>query len=181
MAQLASMPNMALNRSAVTMQFYFSAFRPRPVSFALGFQSMRTIRIFLQFIFGLLSAALVICFPDNDSASSLIMLSVFALIILVLGPCWPSQENLDHWTNKWKFQLPTDNPQVAIYVANYLGTALCLYKAWDSYANPTKELWRYEKTAFAIAGINGVITFWLFLAFACLAYGMAAHGKSKKA
>jgi len=30
-------PNLALNRSAVTMRFYFSASRaPRPVSFALG-------------------------------------------------------------------------------------------------------------------------------------------------
>ncbi len=141
---------------------------------------MRAIRILLQLVFGLLSVAVVICLPDNDFSSSVAMLSIFALIIVVLGPCWPSQENIDRWTEKWKFQLPTDNQQVAVYVANYLGAALCLYKAWGTYTNPTKELWRYEKTPFAIAGINGVIAFWVLLAFACLAYGIATHAKSKK-
>jgi hypothetical protein len=90
------------------------------------------------------------------------------------------QKNIGHWAEKWKYQLPTDNPQVAIYVANYLGGALCFYKAWGTYTNPTTELWRYEKTAFAIAGINGGIAFWVLLAFACLAYGIATHAKSKK-
>ncbi|MBK8744246.1 hypothetical protein [Propionivibrio sp.] len=139
---------------------------------------MRAIRILLQLVFGLLSTAVVICLPDNDFSSSVAMLLVLALIIIVLGPCWPNQENIDRWTEKWNFQLPTDNPKVAIYVANYLGTALCLYRAWHVYTDPTKELWRYEKTAFSIAGINGVIAFWVFLAFACLAHGMATHAKS---
>jgi hypothetical protein len=49
------------------------------------------------------------------------------------------------------------------------------------YTNPTQELWRYEKTAYAIAGIKGVIIFWLLLAVSCLVYEMVAHEKSKKA
>jgi energy-coupling factor transporter transmembrane protein EcfT len=141
---------------------------------------MYAIRILLQIVFGLLSAVVVICLPDNDLSSSVVMLLVFALIIVLLGPCWPNQENIDRWAEKWKFQLPTDNLQVAIYVANNLGAAFCLYRVWDTYTNPTKELWRYEVTAFAIAGINGVIAFWVLLAFGCLAYGMATHAKSKK-
>ncbi|MFO1345586.1 MAG: hypothetical protein U1E85_04735 [Rhodocyclaceae bacterium] len=141
---------------------------------------MRAIRILLQIVFGLLSAVVLICLPDNDFSSSVTMLLVFALIIVFLGPCWPNQENINRWTEKWKFQLPTDNPQVAIYVANYLGAAFCLYRAWDAYANPTKELWRYEATSFAIAGINGVIAFWVLLAFGCIAYGLATHAKSER-
>jgi hypothetical protein len=147
---------------------------------SLGFKNMSAIRILLQLIFALLSAVVVICLPDNNFSSSVAMLAVFALIIVVLGPCWPSQENIARWSKILKFTLPTNNPQVAIYVANYLCTAFCLYKAWDTFTNPTKELWRHEKTAFAIAGISGVIAFWVLLALACLAYGMATHAKSKK-
>lgn len=142
---------------------------------------MRAIRILLQFILGLFSAAVVITFSKNDPTSSLVMLSIFVLTILVLGPFWPSQENIARWTKEWKFQLPTDDPKVAIYVANLLGAAYGFYKAWDTYENPTRELWRYERTAFAVSGIKGVIAFWLLLAFACLIYVLVTHGKSKKA
>jgi len=96
-----------------------------------------------------------------------------------LGPWWPNQENIERWTQKWKLELPTDNPQVARYVVNFLFAAYGFYKAWETYENPTKTLWRFERTAYTIAGINGVIAFWLFLAIACLAYGTAAYGKTK--
>ncbi len=142
---------------------------------------MRAIRILLQFILGLFSAAVVISFSKNDPTSSLVMLSIFVLTILVLGPFWPSQENIARWTKKWKFQLSTDAQKVVIYVVNLLGAAYGFYKAWDIYENPTRELGRYERTAFAVSGINGVIAFWLLLAFACLIYGLVIHGKSKKA
>lgn len=141
---------------------------------------MRAIRILLQFILGLFSAAVVITISDNDLTSSLVMLSIFVLTILVLGPFWPSQENIERWSKKWRFQLPTDDPKVAIYAVNFLGAAYGFYKAWDTHENPTRELGRYESTALAVFGINGVIAFWLFLAFACLIYGLVTHSKSKK-
>lgn len=145
---------------------------------------MRALRIILQIIFGLLSAVIVLVFlraPGADYRSNLTMLAVFILFIVVLGPCWPSQENIDRWSEKGSFRLPTDNPDVAKYVGNYLISAYCFYHAWDVYTSPTGELWRYEKTAFAIAGSNGVVAFWIFLAFACLVYGVAAHAKSRRA
>ena len=46
---------------------------------------MRAIRILLQIVFGLLSAVVLICLPDNDFSSSVTMLLVFALIIVFLG------------------------------------------------------------------------------------------------
>jgi hypothetical protein len=147
---------------------------------------MRIIRLLLQLIFGLLSAVIVLIFlakPNPNYVSDLSMLAFLILIIIVLGPCWPSQENLDRWSEKWKFDLPTDNPQAALYVFNVLGAIYGFYKAWNAYAIPiqAKDLWRIEKTAFTVAGVNGVIAFWLLLALACLLYGVAAYVKSRKA
>jgi len=140
---------------------------------------MRVLRILLQIIFVLISLITIfLSRPLNgDYASTLVMLAIFVIIILILGPFWPSQENIDRWMKKWKFNLTTDDKQVAIYVANYLGSIFSFYHAWDTYVNPTNELWRHERTAFAVAGINGVIAFWIILGFACLAYGIATHSK----
>lgn len=143
---------------------------------------MHAFRIVLQIIFGLLSALIIFVFmraPNANYTSNLSMLAFIVLIILLLGPWWPNQENIERWTHKWKLQLPTDNPQVASYVVNFLCAAYGFYKAWETYEKPTKTLWRLEKTAYSIAGIHGVIAFWLFLAIACLAYGMIAYGKTK--
>ncbi len=145
---------------------------------------MRSIRILLQVVFGLLSVLVIFVSlraPSADYASNLGMLALFVLTFLVLGPWWPSHEHIDHWSQKWRLHLPTDDPQVAIYVANFLGAAYSLYKAWDRHTNPAMELWRFERTAYAIAGTNGVVAFWVFLALACLAYGMGVYAKARKA
>ena len=117
---------------------------------------------FYRLFFGLLSAVVLICLPDNDFSSSVTMLLVFALIIVFLGPCYKPREHqpLDR---KWKFQLPTDNPQVAIYVANYLGAAFVSTER-DAYATNQGTV-ALRSNLFAIAGINGVIAFWVLLAF----------------
>lgn len=145
---------------------------------------MRALRIILQLIFGLLSTMIIFIFlrdPGGDYASNLSMLVLFILIILVLGPWWPSQDNISRWAQNSKLRLPTDDPEVAIYVVNFLGAAYSLYKAWDIYINPVKDLWGFEKTAFAIAGTNGVIASWLILAFGCLSYGVSTYVRAKKA
>lgn len=145
---------------------------------------MRTFRILLQAIFGLLSALVVLVFlraPNADYVSNLGMLAFFVLAILVLGPWWPSRENIEHWSRNSKLQLPTDDPQVAIYIANFLGAASCLYRAWERYINPATELWRFEKTAYALAGPYGVIAAWVFLALACFAYGMSVYAETRNA
>ena len=144
---------------------------------------MRTLRILLQIIFGLLSASIIFVLlkkPGAGLTSDLTMLSIFILFVVILGPCWPSQESIDRWGKRLNFRLPTDNPDVAKYIANYVASAYCFYHAWGVFNNPTRDLWRYEKAAFAIAGAKGVIAFWILLAFVCLIYGAAAHAKSKQ-
>jgi len=118
--------------------------------------------------------------PDADFITDLSMLALFILIILTLGPWWPSQENIERWGENSKLNLPTDNPQVAICVINYLWSAFAFYKVWHTYTEPTKEFYKYERTVFAIAGTNGVIVFWLLLAFVALRYGMVAYRKVRK-
>ena len=141
---------------------------------------MRAIRIILQLIFGLLSAMIIFVFmqvPNADNNSNIAMLVFFILIVFVLGPLWPSQENTERWIEKVQF--PTDDIEVAKYVANFLGAAYGFYHVWEIYTNPTKELWRLEKTAFSIAGTNGVIIFWLVLSFACLFSGIKYYVKAR--
>jgi len=145
---------------------------------------MLLIRRGLQIIFGFVLAAVLYSWwksPNPNLEAAIGLSSTSLLIILILGPWWPSQENVDRLTQKSKLRLPTDNPQVAIYVFNFLCAAYSIYKAWDVYSNPVKELWQFEKTAFAIAGINGVIAFWLILAFGCLSHGASTYAKAKKA
>lgn len=145
---------------------------------------MRVFRIVFQIVFGLLSALIVFVFlraPNVDYLSNLLMLAFFVFIILLLGPWWPNEKSLERWTQGWKLQLPTDNPRVVLYLVNFIGSASGFYKAWETYANPTKTLWRFERTAHLIAGTNGVIAFWLLIAIACLVYGMVAYGNRNKA
>lgn len=145
---------------------------------------MRVLRIVFQIVFGLLSALIIFVFlraPNADYLSNLLMLAFFIFIILLLGPWWPNEESIERWTRGWKLQLPTDNPRVALYLVNFIGSAIGFYKAWETYENPTKALWRFEKTAHSIAGTHGVIAFWLLLAIACPVYGMVAYENRGKA
>jgi len=144
---------------------------------------MRAFRIVFQLIFGLLSAAIIFHFlitPNADYASGLTLLTLFVLVILVLGPWWPSPENILRWGENSKLRLPTDDPQVLNYVSSYIFAVWGFYEAWHMYSEPTKELWGLERTVYAIAGVNGVIAFWLLLAFAVLINGIKAHRKVKK-
>lgn len=139
---------------------------------------MRVLRILLQIIFVLISLITIFLSKPVDGGT-LVMLAIFVLIILILGPCWPSQENIERWGARSKWHFPTDDPKVAIYVANYLVAGFGFYRAWVIYAHPTEKLWSKEYAVFAIGGINGVIAFWIFLAFAALAWGIAAQRKAR--
>jgi len=141
-------------------------------------------RVFALFVLGLLaSIAFVGLFEREGSSfeSNLGAFIFFSLFILILGPFWPSPENIDKWGRKSKLDLPTDKPVVAMYVAYFLGAFYCFYKVWDTYTNPTGELFRLERTAFRIAGVSGVIVFWLILAIACLCCGVMTYAKTTKA
>ncbi len=145
-----------------------------------GLHDMTAVRIILLIILGLLSAAIIIGISKNNPGPDLAMLSVLGFFMLIVGPLWPSGKIISRWAEKSTFRLPTDDPKVAIYVANFLGALYAVYMAWKTYTNPTRELWKYEKIAFSIAGTYGVIAFWLFIAVGCLMWVMITREKYKK-
>ena len=133
---------------------------------------MRALRILLQIIFGLLAAVstlLLFNVPQQEPGTILAPLAGSIFIILLLGPAWPNKENIERWTRKWKFDLPTDNPDVAKFVGSYLFCA------------PAWELLRLEKIVFAIAGSTGVLGWWIVLAAACFVFGAVAQAKYRRA
>lgn len=145
---------------------------------------MRALRILLQIIFGLLAAVstlLLFNVPQQEHGTILVPLAGSIFIILLLGPAWPNKENIERWTRKWKFDLPTDNPDVAKFVGSYLFCAFCCYRAWDLYTHPAWELLRLEKIVFAIAGSTGVLGWWIVLAAACFVFGAVAQAKYRRA
>ena len=144
---------------------------------------MRVVRILLQLICGLvctLLIAMLVWAPRAEYAEILPVMAISIFFMMILGPWWPNEQNVQRIANKSKFQLPTDNFDVARYVANFLGAAYLMYEAWDRYHYPAKELWRFEKIGAAIAGTNGAIGIWLVLACLCLADGIRTYIKSKK-
>jgi hypothetical protein len=93
----------------------------------------------LQAIFGFLSVFVVIAFVRAPNYPLAYALAFFMFMILVLGPLWPNQENIDRWSQKLKLRALADNPQAPGYVSNFLSPFYSLYRACDTYANPTKS------------------------------------------
>lgn len=138
------------------------------------------IRRLFQVIFGLLSCApifFMLITPNPDYSSNITILILFILIILVLGPWWPSPGN----TSKWKLGLPTDNPKVAVYLlpAAFGLVSLCL--SWSVYTDPNHKPYRIEKIIAVPFGNSGVAIFWLMVGFSCLWGAYIAYNRSKSA
>ena len=144
---------------------------------------MRLIRIILQIIFGLLCAVtflMLLTAESRDYGTILVGLVIFVSIILLLGPFWPNKENSERLANKWKFNLPTDRPEIARIVGGYCFAAFFAYRAWYAYASPSIELIRFEKIIFAMGGSFGIVIWWALLAVASLSFGIAMHAKLKR-
>ncbi len=129
---------------------------------------MKVIRLLLQAIFGALVIA--ICVMEYSKPSGVIvnhigMVIVFVLIICLLGPWWPSRENIEKSAldPKSKFNLPTDKPEIAAKVLMFLLGCLSLHHSWERFANPNMELMRKEKLIFSLLGNNGLVLFFLAL------------------
>ena len=128
---------------------------------------MLILRILLQVIFGLLSlvvGVLLLGAPNPDYAVTLPMLVLFIGIILVLGPWWPSRDK----AQKWKLNLPTDDPRIAGILLSACVAIYAFYRAWDGYMNPDHEFVRFEKTIVALLGRDGVAAAWIVIGLGCL-------------
>jgi len=133
---------------------------------------MMAIRAILQIIFGRLIAMIgVIEFlhPKGNIYSSLGLIGLFVAIILLLGPWWPSPENIEKLalSSKSKFNLPTDDPAVAAKTLGFIMGCVALYYAWSRYSNPSAEVGRKLQLIYAAFGNEGLIAISLLFGFGC--------------
>jgi len=119
--------------------------------------------------------------PVANFASDAGMLVFLSVFILLLGPFWPSQKNLDKWAEKSKLNLPTDKPEVALYVFNFLAALFSLAMAWHRYADPAADFWRMERLALRLSGHAGIVAMWLIIAFGFFVGGVVTYRKAAKA
>ena len=123
---------------------------------------MKTLRTLLLVIFSLLFAAVllsVIQATGPDKYAGLPVLWLFAAIIVVLGPLWPSKEKLE----KAKHDLPTDNPKLAAPLFKAALAFMCFYFAWSEWSYSPHAHSVRVKIIYSLFGSTGVIGFWLLL------------------
>ncbi len=100
---------------------------------------MLLLRRLLQIVFGLLVLAvldMMVESPTADLVSDAVMVGLFILIILVLGPWWPSPDNDRKWDWALKVNLPTDDPRIA---APLFKAAMGIYSLFHAWEHPTES------------------------------------------
>lgn len=114
---------------------------------------MLILRRLLQLAFGLVAAAVLfitIRAPGANVLTNLVFVAFFILIILVLGPWWPSADKI----SKWKLNLPTDSPRIAFPLFAALLGGFSFFRAWDTYVRPNQEFRRFELFVSAQFGVT---------------------------
>jgi hypothetical protein len=116
------------------------------------------IRALLIIIFLLISSLVIFSSTKEINIQDFGILSIFFLIILVLGPCWPTKDRQDRIV---KFIGSSDLSKFIIYA---FVTFICFYYAAGAYFHPDQSYSRgITKLIFDIFGSQGVIIFWLIL------------------
>ena len=96
---------------------------------------------------------------------------------MVLGPWWPSPENIE----KSKLNLPTDNPKVAFPLFAAGMGLFSFYFAWAAYSQPQHNFRRFERTIYMLVGVEGVVIFWVIVGIACFVWAYRAYKQHKAA
>ena len=138
------------------------------------------LRIVLQGIFGvffLVVGAQLLEASEPNYAGTLPILAFSIGAILLLGPWWPSADKAD----KWKLNLPTDDPRVAGILLAVSVAIYAFYRSWDAYINPDHDFRRLEKTIVALLGRDGVSAFWIVIGLGCLGGAISAYRRGKGA
>ena len=141
---------------------------------------MLFIRRVLQIIFGLVLAAVLYSSwksPNPNYESTIGLSGIAVLVILILGPWWPSVEKIER--AKATLNRVTGLPNATPVVVNVLGGLFALYEAWDSHAHSSREVFRLERAIAAIFGPDAVPVAWLVLAVGCAWYAYRFYRKSK--
>ena len=103
---------------------------------------MLLIRRILQVAFGLVALAVLFTTLKSPTAhllTNIAFIGFFVLIILVLGPWWPSADK----AQKWKLSLPTDDPKVAFPLLVAALAVFSFFQAWEAYSQPNPHFHRF--------------------------------------
>jgi len=139
---------------------------------------MLIVRRLLQVAFALVAAAvafITIKAPDGRLATHLAFIVFFILIILLLGPWWPSSDKI----GKWKLNLPTDNHKIAFPLAGAVLGVYALFQAWDIYARPNQDFRRFEIPIAAYFGAEGVAWAWVAIGVGCFWGAWRLHRRGR--
>jgi len=137
-------------------------------------------RAVLIVIFGLLFVSVVAGISQSaghNKETDLTILALFAVIIVVLGPLWPSKEKIENS----KRTLPTDNPKLAMPLFMAGLAIVSFYFALNEWTSPTHSHSRLSTAVYFLFGSTGVMIFWVLLGFLCLFGGYTAYKKFRAA
>jgi hypothetical protein len=111
--------------------------------------------------------------PAPDFVGTLAALAIaFIGVILLFGPWWP---------NKWRLNLPTDDPRIANILLSAFVAIYAFHRAWNAYVDPEYEFVRLDRTIVALLGRDGVAAFWIVIACGCLGATITLYRKGRNA
>ena len=138
---------------------------------------MLIVRLLLQLASGLVALAALFFAIKSPSATNVAFVVFFILVILVLGPWWPSAEK----AQKWKLDLPTDDSKIALPLFAAAMGAFSFFQAWDAYTEPNQHFHRFEVFIARILGAEGVALVWLVVGLGCFMSAWRAFRRIKAA
>ena len=142
-------------------------------------QSTIQIRRLLQIVLGLAVSVVLITMlksPTADLVTDAILIALFVLIILALGPWWPSLTNARYWAWFSKINLPTDDPKIATPLFQLAMGMYSLFHAW-THTQPNQQFHRFERLIGPLSGHEGIALAWAIIGISCFVAAWRAFGR----
>jgi hypothetical protein len=132
----------------------------------------------LQIACGLVVLAILvvtITSPGANILAEIVVMGFFVLIILLLGPWWPSADKAE----RWKLDLPTDDPKVALPLFLAAVGAFSFFLAWDAHTQPNAHFRRLLGLVAQLFGADGVAIVFMVVGVICFARAWAAFDRKR--
>lgn len=142
-------------------------------------QSTIQIRRLLQIVLGLAVSVPLITMlksPTADLVTDAILIALFVLIILALGPWWPRLTNARYWAWISKINLPTDDPKIAAPLLQLALGMYALFHAW-THTQPNPKIHRYERLIAPFSSHEGIALAWAIIGVSCFVAAWRAFGR----
>ena len=130
---------------------------------------MLLLRQLLQIAFGFLVLAwlfFTVTGPTADLVTNAAFTGFLVLIILVLGPWWPSPDKPRNWGWALKLDLPTDDPKIAAPLASAAMGIYSLFHAWE-HTQPNPRLHGFERIIGPWSSHEGIALAWAIIGVSC--------------